>query len=124
MIIALIDEVIIGAVAEVLALLESLHLFVVLSLEAELLLDEVAGEGENNDACDLNAEVSPGAEAIIGEKSDGSSDHVGTEEGGGVHNELVTVVVGVPAEDGSTEDLEDVLHVDGDSEHSEESPGN
>ena len=119
-----IDELIISAMAEVLALLEFLHLLVVLLLEAELLLDEVAGEGENNNACDLHTKVAPGAELVVGEQSDGSGDHVGAEEGGGVHNELVTVVVSVPAEDGSTEDLEDVLHVDGDSEHSEESPGN
>ncbi len=40
-----------------------------------------------------------------------------------MHNEFFVVVVGVPAEDGRTGDLKDVLDVDGDTEDGKESPG-
>ena len=83
----------------------------------------VAGKRENGDAGDLDAEVAPDAEFVIGEQGDWGGDHVGAEEGGSVHNEFVTVVVAVPAEHGRTGDLKDVLDVEGDTENGEESPG-
>ena len=95
----------------------------VLVLEAELVLDVVAGNRENDNADDLDAEVAPDAESVIGEQGDWGGDHVGAEEGGSVHNEFVTVGVAVPAEDDRAEDLKDVLDVEGDAENGEEGPG-
>jgi len=103
--------------------LEDLHLLMVLVLEAELVLDVVAGKRENGDAGNLDAEVAPDAEFVIGEQGDWGGNHVGAEEGGSVHNEFVTVGVAVPADEGRADELEDVLDVEGDTENGEESPG-
>ena len=40
-----------------------------------------------------------------------------------MHNEFMMVGVAVPAEEGRTDDLKDVLDVEGDTENGEESPG-
>ena len=116
--------VVTGSVAKVLALSELLHLFVMFLLEAQLLLNLVASDGENKDATNLEGNVAPRAKAVVGEESDGGGNHVGAKERGGVNNELIIVVVGVVAKHNSTGDLEDVLGVGRYTEKGEECVGN
>lgn len=91
-------------------------------LIAHVLLEVVTGTSEDDDAGDLDADVAPHASGVSSEEGDGGGDHVCTEEGGGVHHELVCVVVSVPGEDNRADSLDDELGVEGSELAQEESP--
>jgi hypothetical protein len=99
-----------------------LSMTVVELLVAEFLLDVVTGRAEDDDACDLNADVAPGAGSVSSEEGDGSGDHVGAEERSGVDEELLGVEVAVPAEDNGGDGLNDELGVGGGEVAHEEGP--
>ncbi len=92
----------------------------VLTADADGVLELVAEEHEDDDAAELNAEVAPEAEGVSGEQGDRGGDHVGTHEGReegalllvvGVAV-LVLVLVAEETEGDGANDLEDVSHVD------------
>lgn len=85
----------------------SVHSLFVALLVAELVLHVVAGEAEHDDAADLDGDVAVLTGGVSSEEGDGSGDHVGAEEGGGVDHELVCVVVAVVSEDNGREELND-----------------
>ena len=91
-------------------------------LIAHVLLEVVTGTAEDDDAADLDADVAPGAGGVGSEEGDGGGDHVGAEEGGGVHHELVCVVVSVPGEDDRADKLNNELAVEGSELAQEEGP--
>ena len=89
---------------------------------AHVLLEVVTGTSEDDDAADLDADVAPGAGGVSSEEGDSGGDHVGAEEGGGVHHELVCVVKAVPGEDDRAGCLNDELGVEGSELAQEEGP--
>ena len=91
-------------------------------LIAHVLLEVVTGTAEDDDAADLDADVAPGAGSVGSEEGDSGGDHVGAEEGGGVHHELVCVVVSVPGEDDRADKLNNELAVEGSELAQEEGP--
>ena len=91
-------------------------------LIAHMVLEVVTGTAEYDDAGDLDADVAPGAGGVGSEEGDSGGDHVGAEEGGGVHHELVCVVVSVPGEDDRAGCLDQELGVEGSELAQDEGP--
>ena len=91
-------------------------------LIAHVLLEVVTGTSEDDDAGDLDADVAPGAGGVGSEEGDSGGDHVGAEEGSGVHHELVCVVVAVPGEDDRADKLNNEIAVEGSELAQEEGP--
>ncbi len=91
-------------------------------LEAHFLLSVVTSGAEDDDAGNLDANVSVEASSVSSEESDGGGDHVGTEEGGGVDEELLGVVEAVETEDHGGNSLDDELGVRGGEVAEEENP--
>ena len=101
--------------------MDILALFVTF-LIAHVLLEVVTGTAEDDDAADLDADVTPLACSVSSEEGDGGGDHVGAEEGGGVHHELVCVFEAVPGEDDRADYFDDELGVEGSELAQEEGP--
>lgn len=94
-------------------------MFVMLFIELKLVLDVISNDTEEKDACNLDAKVSIGSSCICSEQSDGSGDHVATEEGSGLGHELVGVLVAVMGANNGSDELNGVLGIRG-SEVAEE----
>jgi len=99
-----------------------LSMTLVVLLEAHFLLSVVTSGAEDDDAGSLDANISVEASNVISEESDRGGDHVGTEKGGGVDEELLGVVEAVETEDHGGNSLDDELGVRGGEVAEEESP--
>ena len=88
-------------------------MFVMLFIELKLMLNVSSNETEEKDACNLDAKVSIGSSCICSEQSDGSGDHVATEEGSGLGHELVGVLVAVMGANNGSDELNGVLGIRG-----------
>ena len=97
-------------------------MFVMLFMELKLMLNVISNVTEENDACNLDAKVSIGSSCICSEQSDGSGDHVATEEGSGLGHELVGVLVAVMGANNGSDELNSVLGIGGGEVAQEEIP--
>ena len=75
------------------------------------MLNVMSNVTEEKNACNLDAKVSIGSSCILSEKSDGSGDHVATEEGSGLGHELFGVLVAVSGANNGSDELNGVLGI-------------